>query len=519
MFGFFSKQKETCFSRNEDMGKVFNILATLTPDASIRDDFWYKLEGLKKSRSADIFTFTRLYLDWEDFVITQQKVGSGEVLTASILRKKINTEIPLNKVDIAFGLIFEKREIQIIYLAELFLHFVSLYVIDNLGIDVLITTNASLTINEISEKVNITKDGFDFRQFNTEVLRAKREAEEQILSLFKVYFEVFSERVEVSFGNDVTKQLFNGVYEKLHKVYNSEIVSEVLVVIPERVLNLNAWLSMLSKGELEERVREKTNELEILNKQLEQKVEERVVELKKAYADLQELDQRKSEFISLVGHQMRTPLVAVKWALSLLKEEDTGPLTDTQKKVVEDAMITNDSMNNVVNEILMADDIMNNKAVYKIASIDLNTMLDEVLATVAEIAKRKELTFKREVTVKSLVAVDKDKFKYVLSAVIDNAIRYSSPESSIVLLAKEESTGIVSLSVIDYGIGIPLEVQKRVGDRFFRADNALRQNTYGSGLGIYIVKNIIEACGGSISITSEEGKGTNVTINLKTFTI
>jgi signal transduction histidine kinase len=513
MFDFLKRHKETCFSRNPDMANVFSLLSSLTPDQTLRDDFLYKLEKLKTSRSADIFAFTQLYLDWENLLLSHQKINLKESFTANLLREKIKHETSLEKVDIAFSLIFEKKELQIIYLSELFLHFISQYIVENLGLDVLVSTNTSLAINEISEKVVITKDGFDFRQFNVEVLQTKSQSLQQILSLFKVYFEIFAERIEVSFGGEITHHLFNSVYEKLHKMYNSELISNILVIIPERVLNLDEWLSMLSKGELEGRVKAKTAELEELNKQLETKVEERVVELKQAYKNLQELDQRKSEFISLVGHQMRTPVVAVKWALSMLKDQDMGVLSETQKKLVDDAYLANESMNNVINEILIADDIMNHSLSYNIEPVDLALLVDNVLSLASDIIKRKNLVIRKEIETKEMVSGDREKLKYVFTALLDNAIRYSAPGSEVVCLLKKDHD-MLSISIIDHGIGIPSEVQNRIGDRFFRADNALRQNTYGSGLGLYIVKNIIESCGGRLKVESQEGKGTTITIHL-----
>lgn len=513
MFGFFNK-KNNCFSRNKEIEKVFNILGTLTTDKNVRDDFLYKFNHLKVARNTDIFMFARLYLDWEDYLLTKHTLGSSDPFTATSIRKKISINTEVRSVDIAFSLIFEKEKLQFAYLSELFLYFISKYVINNLGIETLLNINEAVAINNISEKISVNKEGFDFLEFNEEILNSNEYDTQQILALFKIFFEVFSERIEVSFGKEIAKQLFNDVYAKLHKIYNSDLVSKLLVVIPERVLNLDEWLSMLSKSELEERVKEKTSELENIASNLEKKVEERTRELRVAYEELKELDKRKSEFIFLVGHQMRTPLVAVKWALSMLKSGDAGAVTPEQKKIIENAYSANESMNNVVNEILIADDIMNDKAVYSIKSIDISSIIKKIIENMNDIASQREITFDANFSSTVFALADPNKLTQVLSAIIDNAIRYSPPKSKVFVEYLDNNEN-VSIVVKDKGIGISEEVKNRIGERFFRADNALRQNTYGSGLGLYIAKRTIEAFGGELKIDGKEGKGTIVTIILK----
>ena len=106
------------------------------------------------------------------------------------------------------------------------------------------------------------------------------------------------------------------------------------------------------------------------------------------------------------------------------------------------------------------------------------------------------------------------KIPVVFSALLDNAIRYSPPESIVIVSAEEQGKDIV-VKIEDKGIGIPKNVTERIGERFFRADNALRQNTYGSGLGIYITKKVVEGVSGGLELQSEEGKGTKIIIILK----
>lgn len=501
-------------SFDEEVLKLFTALASLTQEKGVREDFLYKQKSAGYTKDP-LGSAVRLYLDWEGYLQDKRdSVLSIEDSEKKSIRSEIEKQIDIQKLPIEFQSIFRDRDLQKFYLAEVFLKSVFIYVSENLG---LVTTRSILNsiLEGTSTPITVSETGFDFSKLNEELLSSGTSYSlEKHFSTFKVFLEVISEELETSLGKDITKELFSRIYISMQKMYDVELVSKILPFLPDRLLSMDEWLSMLSKTELENRVREKTKELEGLNKELEQRVAERTEELKKAFEDLQELDRRKSEFIFLVGHQMRTPIVAVKWALRTLRDGDAGELPAKALSIITEAYRANESMNRTVNEILLADDIINNKIKFEIEKTAINDIIERVIEESKDEIAAREVMVNFTAKDKVFVQIDKVKAPVVFAALLDNAIRYSSPQSIITISLKEEKD-IVTVYIEDKGIGIPKEVFERIGERFFRADNALRQNTYGSGLGIYITKKVIEGVSGTLQIQSEEGKGTKVIITLK----
>lgn len=498
----------------EEVEKLFTVLSSLTQEKEVREDFLFKLKHIRSSKTP-IEGSVRLFLDWEDYLQNKRaSITSEGESERNRIHLEIQKQINVDKLPIELQSIFRDKDLQKFYLAEVFLKAVFLYVSENLGI---VTTRSILSsvLEGTSTPITVSENGFDFSKLNELLLDSGTSYSlEKHFSTFKVFLEVISEELETSLGKDITKELFSRIYVAMQKMYDVELVSEILPFLPDRLLSMDEWLSMLSKTELENRVREKTKELEGLNEELEKRVAERTEELKKAFDDLQELDRRKSEFIFLVGHQMRTPIVAVKWALRTLRDGDAGELPAKALSIITEAYRANESMNRTVNEILLADDIINNKIKFEIEKTSINDIIQRVIEESKDEISARQVMVNFTAKDELFVLLDKVKAPVIFSALLDNAIRYSSPQS-IISISLEDKKESIEIVIEDKGIGIPKEVFERIGERFFRADNALRQNTYGSGLGIYITKKVIEGVAGTLKIQSEEGKGTKVIITLK----
>lgn len=500
--------------KNPEIGKVFCILKELTTDVGVRDDFVYRLETINSHGNKNE-AYVKLYLDWENYLINRRSIEKEGELTTEILRRKIRNSVNKDVLEREIYVIFSTDKERFAYLAESFLNEIAGYVSSNLGDQALVDIYKVIVKDGETSSV-LMKDGtFDFEEFNRSFLSDPSYSEEKLISIFRVLFEVLSERIEVSFGATITKKLFNDVFSKLQNFYSTEFVSDVIKIIPERVLSLDEWLSKLSKGELEARVKEKTTELEGLTTDLEKKVNERTEELRKAYEELKKLDQKKSEFIYLIAHQMRTPLVSIKWGLSMLRDGDAGKISEDQKKIVTDAYNANERMNKTINEILLADDIMGGELKFESSPFDVVLALRKVIEELEEVAKITSIKIDfQNLPESKMVVGDKNKIKTAFLSVVDNAIRYSPPDG-VVVISSASTPGLFTIEIKDRGIGIPRESFHRVGERFYRADNALKQNTYGTGLGLFIVKNVVEGSGGVFKMDSEEGKGTKVSITLK----
>jgi two-component system sensor histidine kinase VicK len=221
------------------------------------------------------------------------------------------------------------------------------------------------------------------------------------------------------------------------------------------------------------------------------------------------IERLKTEFVSISAHQLRTPLSAIKWSLRMLLDGDIGRLTEEQEEFIEKTYKANEKMINLVNGLLDVTRIEEGRYVYRPQLLQLEEIVRSVIKSLQEEIKKKEIKFKFEKPEGKLpkVKIDKEKIGLAIQNLLDNAIRYT-PKGGGVTVSLKCVKNKIEVSVKDSGIGIPKEQQSRVFSKFFRGSNAIRVETEGIGLGLYITKNIIEAHGGQIWFKSKEGKGT-----------
>jgi len=234
----------------------------------------------------------------------------------------------------------------------------------------------------------------------------------------------------------------------------------------------------------------------------------RDLELNRANEQLRVLDRMKSEFVSLVTHQLRTPLSGIKWSLSMLLDNDLGPLTAEQRTYIMKTYESNERMIALINNMLQADRLESGTVQFEFIPTQLKHLLDNVMIDMQPLAKRKEVALTYGTREDSPdVPIDPKNMRMVLQNLIENAVKYT-PRGGTVTVEVFNRGSFVELKVADTGIGIPADQQKNIFKRFFRAPNAVRTETEGSGLGLYIVENVVRKHSGSIRFTSEAGKGT-----------
>lgn len=223
----------------------------------------------------------------------------------------------------------------------------------------------------------------------------------------------------------------------------------------------------------------------------------------------------KSEFLSMVTHQLRTPLSGNKWALQMLLQEDLGPITKEQREVLQKAADSNQNMINLLQEIIRANQNDTWDFQYSIAKTDIRKVLRSNVNEFQEDASSHNivLVIKETEDEIPLIEIDAEKISFVLQNFLENAIKYSKESGHVIVhLSKEDAH--VTITIQDEGIGIPKEQQHLIFDKFFRADNAKEQKKEGTGLGLFTAHKIIERHHGSISFTSQENKGTVFSITL-----
>jgi len=219
------------------------------------------------------------------------------------------------------------------------------------------------------------------------------------------------------------------------------------------------------------------------------------------------VDKVKSEFVSLASHQLRTPLTAMKWyGEMMLKSED--PLTKKQRHRLEKIYNGNERMIDLVNLLLSASRLELGTLSVDITNVNpinlVKTILDELQVKIQK--NSIQIVEKYDGDPTSFNS-DKKLLLMIIQNLLTNAVKYSK-EGGHVSIEMIFNTSGMNFNVKDNGVGIPKEQQDRIFTKMFRADNARQSNTEGTGLGLYIVWQAVEALGGEISFSSEEGKGT-----------
>ena len=226
--------------------------------------------------------------------------------------------------------------------------------------------------------------------------------------------------------------------------------------------------------------------------------------------DEKRLDESKSSFISVASHQLRTPLTAIKLFVEMLATGKAGRLNKTQKEYIEDVSISTERMIGLVNDLLNLSRIESGKLKAKSVQVRIDEVVKSAIDDAAILAKEKklDLIFKKP---KNLIQsnLDADLFRQVIHNLLTNAIRYSTNgKKNDIIIKLEKNSKECIVSVQDFGIGIPDEARPRLFDRFYRADNAVKADANGTGVGLYTIKMILERMGGRVWFESTLGKGT-----------
>jgi PAS domain S-box-containing protein len=227
-----------------------------------------------------------------------------------------------------------------------------------------------------------------------------------------------------------------------------------------------------------------------------------------------EIEAAKSDFISIVSHELRTPLTAIKGFLSMLLKKDFGGLSDKQVHFLGRVYQTNQRMIGLVEDLLDMSHIESGKIRLKVMPLAMEPLLGEVVTELSSKGHERQITLKINRKHKlPLVLADETRLRQILTNLIDNAIKYSLPKSEVIVEFKVQGSELVT-SVRDQGVGITAAHIERLFQRFGRIYNPMSMQAGGTGLGLYIVKNLVESHGGRIWVTSREGKGSRFSFSL-----
>ena len=229
-----------------------------------------------------------------------------------------------------------------------------------------------------------------------------------------------------------------------------------------------------------------------------------------------QIDQAKTEFVSLASHQLKAPLASVNWGTRLLLEGNVGELTEDQKELVEDIEEGSERMVDLVNGLLNVSRIELGVLAVEPEIVDLEEIAKGAISDLRPAIQEKELqleeTYDGDIHEYS---GDKKLLFIVLQNLISNAVKYTPEKGSIdVSVGSDSGRGVVHFEVKDTGYGIPKEAQEKMFTKMYRADNVRAKDVPGTGLGLYIVKSIVDGEGGKIWFESEEEKGTTFFVEL-----
>lgn len=227
-----------------------------------------------------------------------------------------------------------------------------------------------------------------------------------------------------------------------------------------------------------------------------------------------EVDRMKTEFISLASHQLRTPLSAMKWFLEMLLAGDMGNLSKDQMTAVSNVNESNERMIELVNSLLNISRIESGRIIIEPELTDIKDLIDTISVELKKKFDDRKQSFVVDINTQDpKLVIDKKLIRNALMNLLTNANKYTPDGGKIEVRVSDKGKNVL-IEVEDNGYGIPEKDKDKVFKKFYRGGNIVKQVTDGNGLGLYLVKSVIDSSGGEISFESKEGKGTKFSILL-----
>ncbi|MBI5953332.1 MAG: hypothetical protein HY865_16885 [Chloroflexi bacterium] len=273
-------------------------------------------------------------------------------------------------------------------------------------------------------------------------------------------------------------------------------------------------LKMLSRDVLDEVVTEQIIQLrtalQSANRNLEQRVTERTSELNAALQRLSELNQMKANFVANISHELRTPLTHIKGYLELLVTESLGGISDEQRHALEVAQRSAGKLEGIIEDLIMFSLASRGETSLKLDKVDIRQVVSQAVKYASAKAEERGV----QVTVSAPeklppVQADPEKIGWVINQLLDNGIKFTPSGGNVMVSLKEEGLNLILISVADTGIGIPPNRMKEIFEPFHQLDGSSTRHYGGTGLGLSLVRQIIEAHGSLLDVHSTEGKGSN----------
>jgi signal transduction histidine kinase len=246
----------------------------------------------------------------------------------------------------------------------------------------------------------------------------------------------------------------------------------------------------------------------ISNARLFEESEARAEELEAAYKELKESDRLKDELVQNVSHELRTPLTFVKGYVDLLMDGEEGLLNAEQQEYLQIVSDKTDDITRIIEDIITLQRI--NASNLQLETVPMTDVLTTAVSTHRLVADKKGLTIKADFVEDkaAVVSIDKGRINQVIDNLVGNAMKFS-PDGGTITIGMNKLDYAVCVSIRDEGIGMPPDQHERIFERFYQIDGSARRRFGGTGIGLAIVKRIIDAHEGQIWVESEINKGSS----------
>ncbi len=255
-------------------------------------------------------------------------------------------------------------------------------------------------------------------------------------------------------------------------------------------------------------------EIEEWNRELQNRVRAATSELQHTVNDLKEVDRLRSEFVLIVSHDLRAPLATIQACLKIILDGVLGEVDERQRHIIQTSERRTSILLVMVKDLLDFSRIRVGRSLQKTEPLLLTDIMQEIVDFISPQAAEKNVTLELDIPPRlPHIYADRSNMERLFTNLISNGVKYNMEGGSVTIRAMENED-LISVEISDTGIGIPASDVARVFDIFHRADNAKSVEEIGSGVGLFIVKQIVEAHGGTIRVQSEEGKGSTFTVDL-----
>ena len=288
-------------------------------------------------------------------------------------------------------------------------------------------------------------------------------------------------------------------------------------LIGQTLLELKIVTKEILDQAVTEQIIQLRSALQATNRTLERRVQERTAELQKALERLSELSELKANFVSNISHELRTPLTHIKGYLELMASKSLGPVTEEQLHALKVSQKSTARLERLIEDLIMVSITSRGELTLKQEDLDMRRIANLTVQGAMDKAEEREVSVHAVLDKKlPLVHADSQKIIWVIGQLLDNGIKFTPAGGRVVLRIEHVSDKLISVSVTDTGIGIPPDRISEIFEPFHQLNGTATRHHGGMGLGLQLVRQIVEAHGSMLEVKSTEGRGTTVKFLLLT---